>query len=387
MKIKWDKIFYFTKTERNGVFVLLCLCFLGFLTPKLWSILKEPVQTNFEDFDKEIEAFEKKSLSIEKEPPSVSASEIKRFAFNPNTAAKEEFLQLGLSPKVTQTIINYRNSGAKFYKKEDFKKVYGIKDADYEQLAPYILIPKNKLRPIKKKSPTVVEKNKKKTLTPFLFNPNTASKQDLLNLGLSSKVAQTILNYRAKGGEFRYKTDLKRIYGLADTDYQTLTAYIDIPKPKQKKSITAKTNIPKDIPQTFSEPVAIKIDANTATEEEWQKLKGIGPVYAKKIVHFRDNLGGFASIEQIGKTYSVPDSVFQKVKTQLILSPIPNKIPINAVTPEMLKNHPYIKSKQAYIIINYRVNHGNFKSIEDIKKIKALSPSLIEQIEPYLSFE
>lgn len=386
MKIKWEKVFYFTKTERNGIFVLMCLCMLGFLTPKIWSFLKEPVQTNFEDFEEEIEAFEAKSRPIEKEVPSASISQIKRFAFNPNTATKEEFIQLGLSPKVAQTIVNYRNSGAKFYKKEDFKKVYGIKETDYKQLESYIHIPKNK--PIfAKKKPNSVQKNKKKALTPFLFNPNTASKQELLDLGLSSKVAQTILNYRSKGGHFRDKTELKKIYGLVDADYQALIPYINIPKPEPKKRIAEKTNIPKDIPQTFSKSIDIKIDVNTATEEEWQKLRGIGPVYAKKIVHFRDNLGGFASIKQIGLTYNVPDSVIQKVKGQLILSPIPKKIPINTITPETLKNHPYIKSKQAYIIINYRVNHGNFESIEDIKKIKALSPSLIEQIGPYLSFE
>ncbi len=98
-------------------------------------------------------------------------------------------------------------------------------------------------------------------------------------------------------------------------------------------------------------------------------------------------MGGFASIEQIGTTYGLPDSVFQKIKGQLVQSPILNKIFINKVEVEALKKHPYIKTKQAHVLINYRTNHGSFKGIEDLRQIKGLAPAFISRLQPYLSFE
>ena len=66
-------------------------------------------------------------------------------------------------------------------------------------------------------------------LETFPFDPNTASKDDLMRLGLSSRTAQTILNYRAKGGHFYKKEDLKRMYTIRPEDYERLEAFVQIP--------------------------------------------------------------------------------------------------------------------------------------------------------------
>jgi len=388
MKTNLKDYGHFTKTQVKGIFLLTSIISLSFFLTHIYSKFSEKEATNFREIEKEIVEFEgaladTKEDKFEEERKSKPI--IPLFEFDPNTVSKAELINLGLSTSVTKTFLKYRNTGARFYKKEDFKKVYGIKEADYQRLAPYIKIAKSKNRTAKK-SPIKAKKQRlEKILTPFKFNPNEANKITLLKLGLSEKVVQTILNYRNSGAQFWKKEDFKKVYGLTETDYATLAPYIDIPK--KEKPVTERTTIPKNIPTNFSARTAINIDINKSTIEEWKQLEGIGEITAKRIVNFRDKLGGFVSIEQLKTTYNVADSVIDNVAHQLIQSPIVSKIPINTISAEALKAHPYIKKKQAYLIVNYRMNHGKYNNRTDLEKVKALTPEFIDRLLPYLSFE
>ena len=193
------------------------------------------------------------------------------------------------------------------------------------------------------------------------------------------------MNYRNSGAKFRHKEDFKKVYGVSEEDYLTLAPFIGIPE--KINPITTKTIIPKNIPRNFSKVSALKIDINRSSVEDWKQLKGIGEITAKRIVNYRDKLGGFISIDQLKTTYNIADSVIDKVAHQLIISPILNKIPINTISAETLLLHPYIKKKQAYLIVNYRTNHGQYTQLEDLEKVKALTPDFIKRIAPYLSFD
>lgn len=119
----------------------------------------------------------------------------------------------------------------------------------------------------------------------------------------------------------------------------------------------------------------------------WQSIKGIGPAYAKRIVGYREKLGGFVSVDQVGTTYGLPDSTFQKMKPRLQASPVFRKIAINTASLEELKAHPLISWKQADIIISYRSHHGRFDNLEDLAKIKALPEDMLANLNPYLNFD
>ena len=214
--------------------------------------------------------------------------------------------------------------------------------------------------------------------TLFLFDPNQADETVLTMLGLSQKTAQTIIRYREKGGKFRKKEDLAKIYSLPESEYRRLEPFIDIPAPdlKEKKSYTP------------SKPkVQTPVDVNRAGIEEWQTLRGVGPGYAGRILKFREKLGGFSSVDQIGETYGLPDSVFQQIKPFLVLSPIFRPLPINAASEEDLAAHPYLSKKQAHVILLFRENHQGFKSLEDLKPIRVLPDSTLQKLAPYLNFE
>jgi len=389
MKTNLKDYGYFTKAQIKGIFILASLILLGFITPKIITKLSSKKATDFSEFEAEITAFEStlernegRLVKHKKATPNPNPI---LFNFDPNTISKENLIKLGLSISIANTLDNFRKKGFKFRKKEDLKRVYGIKEADYQRLMPYIKITKPKQSPF----PKTVKKKKKesiqKRLTPFRFNPNEADKATLLSLGLSNKIVQTILNYRNSGAQFRKKEDLKKVYGLTENDYLILAPFIEIPK--IISPIAKKTMISKTIPQNFSSAITIKIDINNSKVEDWKQLKGIGEITAKRIVNFRDKLGGFISINQLKTTYNVADSIIDNVAHQLILSPILNKIAINTISATDLSLHPYVKKKQAYLIVNYRTNHGKYTQLKDLAKVKALTPDFIERIAPYLSFQ
>lgn len=238
----------------------------------------------------------------------------------------------------------------------------------------------------------------------FPFDPNTASKTDFERLGFSSRTAQTILNYRAKGGHFYKKEDLKRIYTVRPEDYARLEPYIQVsPKPNSDNHDYA-TKYPDNqgiatqtayegkpfAPQNFTKKNASAIvDINTASAEDWQQIRGIGPGWAKRITNYREKLGGFTAPQQVAETFGLPDSVFQAVLPQLQLSSgIFRKIKLNAATLDELKAHPYLNSFQATILFNYRMQHGNFTDLTSVKKVKAgFKEEDWKRLEPYFSFE
>ena len=136
-------------------------------------------------------------------------------------------------------------------------------------------------------------------------------------------------------------------------------------------------------PSPIPEPIVL-LDLNEATEEELQKVRGIGPTYAHRIVNFRDLLGGFYQNAQLREVYGLPDETIVEVQKYFsVLSP-PRPIPINADSAKVLAAHPYITYDLAWIIINYRKQNGNISSSEDLKKIQAIDHETFARLKPYL---
>lgn len=129
------------------------------------------------------------------------------------------------------------------------------------------------------------------------------------------------------------------------------------------------------------------IDINKADTTVFISLPGIGSRLASRIVNYREKLGGFISVEQVGETFGLPDSTFEKIKPWLTVSSTAvQKININRATPEQLKT-PYINFNLANIIYQYRLQHGLYKSLADLKKIMLIDEVLFNKITPYLTVE
>lgn len=220
----------------------------------------------------------------------------------------------------------------------------------------------------------------------FSFNPNLVKQAELIALGLTPPIARTLINYRNKGGKFFRKEDLKKIYGVDESWYNSVEDYIVLPeqnRPSKPSNFVAQK--PKAKPY-YTPKTPIRIEVNTASAEEWAKLRGIGPVLSQRIVKFREKLGGFYDVDQVNETFGLPDSTFQSIYTQLYLESQPQKLFINLSDTEQLAKHPYIDWKLARILVNYRRAHGPFKRADDLKQVYTLDELTLQRLMPYLNY-
>lgn len=222
----------------------------------------------------------------------------------------------------------------------------------------------------------------------FYFDPNTISTSEWKRLGIRDKTIQTIEKYLGKGGHFSTPEDLQKIYGLHKDEFERLKPYVKIEsKPANStEQFVSSTSIEAIRPaKTFATRYSV-IDINSADTSSLIALPGIGSKLAARIVTFREKLGGFYSVDQVGETYGLPDSTFQKIKQYLKLDNASvKKININTATIDEMKAHPYIKYSIANPIVAYRNEHGSFSKIEDIKKVMAVTDEIYKKIAPYLT--
>lgn len=106
---------------------------------------------------------------------------------------------------------------------------------------------------------------------------------------------------------------------------------------------------------------------------------------ALRIITFRDKLGGFYTTDQVGETFGLQDSVFQKIKSRLSINIAAVKhFNINTATVDEMKSHPYIRYNIANAIVQYRNQHGNFASVAAIKNIMLVTDDIFNKAAPYL---
>jgi DNA uptake protein ComE-like DNA-binding protein len=216
-----------------------------------------------------------------------------------------------------------------------------------------------------------------KEVSLFYFNPNTLDDQGWIALGLPEGKLKVLRNYQKSGGYFKQKEDLQSCYAIGDDFYNTIKDYVSIPKTKKPATINHQPKITNKI-----------IELNKADSLTLISIKGIGPFYAKQIINYRDELGGFLSFSQFAEIWGLEKLDVEKLQKQTIIDTFYiRKININKVSIEILRNHPYLNYKQAKMIVNFRNQHGDFSSVKDIQKIKPISRELFRKIAPYLKVD
>jgi competence protein ComEA len=202
----------------------------------------------------------------------------------------------------------------------------------------------------------------------FKFNPNTSTVADWQKLGLTAKQAVIIKNYTTKGGRFRKAEDLQKIYGLTKVDYARLAPFVIIPEEKAKANVI--------------------IELNSSDSSALTRVEGIGRTYAKRIIYYRERLGGFVSKEQLKEVFGLDELKYDEIKAQVKVDANRiRKININTVTFDKLRLMPYLSYKQVNAIIEYRKQHGNYVSVADVGNIAIIDDGILRKIEPYLVFE
>lgn len=165
----------------------------------------------------------------------------------------------------------------------------------------------------------------------FRFNPNTVSVDDLCRLGFSLKQAQSIDNYRKKGGRFSRKEDFAKSFVVSDSVFRRLESYIDIPL----------------------------VDLNDADSAAFDALPGIGGWFASRMIEYRKALRGYSYKEQLMDIYRFDKEKFDALSDLVTVSEdYIRPFPLWSLPEDSLSLHPYIGSLEtARAIVLYRENN------------------------------
>lgn len=260
---------------------------------------------------------------------AVEEEKVETFPFDPNTADSTALLRLGLSPWQVRSIYRYRAKHGRYHTPEDFMRLPGMTNEQWERLKPYIRIAKEfqYVKPAPSSNPSPEEERRKGSLKEDNITTNSVVQKDTAQESLSSS------------GE-RVEREPKLTLG-----------------------------------QT--------IDINTADTTLLKMIPGIASKRAARIVAYRRALGGFVSVEQAMEAIEMPDSVLN----YMTLTPQPvQKINVNKLSVQQLMKHPYLNFYQAKAINEHRRNKGDLHSIEELSRLESFRPTDIDRLRPYIEF-
>ncbi len=331
----------FSRKERFGIITLVILMIITSYIPDLVFYFQQrmPV-TGRDDLKAAVLAFEAGLATTKKKPAVFSPASAGLFYFDPNTLSAAGWQQLGVSERTAATIGKYLGSGGRFRKAADLGKIYGLPPALCSQLMPYVRI---------------------------------ESKEGAT--GFSGR-------YDRPPGR-HYSAHYSRGYGDSSRRYSGFHSnnYRDSSRRYAGNDTISFTRYRKKAP-------AAPIDINTADSAVWQSLPGIGPGYARRIIAFRNRLGGFYAVEQVAECYGLPDSTFQKIQPFLqIGNSSLKKLDLNLTDEKSLAAHPYIRYKLAHLIVQYRNSHAGFRAVSDLRNLPLVDEIIYRKIEHYIEIK
>lgn len=220
------------------------------------------------------------------------------------------------------------------------------------------------------------------------FNPNNITYTELLDFGVNKYAAKNWTNYTQKGGEFKGMTDLEKVYGIHDDELERLLPFAQFPKKVVKAPLKKEFIRPYDSGSKPKKRTYAKFDINKADSTDLKRLRGIGTAYANRIIKYRDVLGGYVDKGQLKEVYGLKSDVLQGLDTSVFISGgfDPAKLDLNKASEYDLSKHPYLRKKHASAIINYRYQHGELHSLDELYNIKLLDSLTIQRIARYVSF-
>ncbi len=249
------------------------------------------------------------------------------------------------------------------------------------------------------------------TINPFPFDPNNFPESGWQELGLPDYVIRTIKNYEQAGGSFRFREDLQRIYLMKEEWYDVLEPYIELPSREStahsgsgtrqgldrthtKERLSAETTLDDSlstarviIPSETSdaEEIQLWIDINQADTLELMQLRGIGSVFSRRIVSYRELLGGYLNADQLLEVYGMDQSRLDMISDKLHFDEGGiRRMNLHEADFVALVRHPYIDRDLANALLSFRDQHHPLDSVEQLRQSFLITEEVYERIAPYL---
>ncbi len=223
----------------------------------------------------------------------------------------------------------------------------------------------------------------------YPFNPNFITDFKGYTLGMSNEEIDRLLKYRESGNWINSTDDFKWVTGVSDSLLNKLSPYFKFPQwvthPRSRDNFNSSKS-----QNGFTEVSAgQKMDLNTASEEQLQQVSGIGPALSRRIVAYRNKLGGFSSDVQLFQVYGLQEDVVKRalnlftVKTPKEIT----KMDINTATASDIATIPGISFEMAKKIWEYRRLREKIETLAELDKIEGMTKSKLQLIQVYLSVD
>ncbi len=286
--------FYFSKKERKGIFLLIILNCLIWLSP---YIIKQFFIDNTNSFFSEINVKEFLSEDVDTKTMKINTNENPKSTkslhyFDPNLIDQEEWQSFGVSEKTSATIIKYVSKGGRFKTAKDLNKIWGMPSALVTKLIRYVIIKDS----FNDHHASNISLSVHKKSTP-LININEADSATFEKLyGIGPKLSQRIILFRKKLGGFYDIHQVSEVWGLQDSVFQNI----------KEQFIISSINL-------------VKININKAPLEQLQSHPYIGYKQGKMIINYRNQHGSFEKLEDIQKIISIDKETYSKIEHYLTI--------------------------------------------------------------------
>lgn len=166
------------------------------------------------------------------------------------------------------------------------------------------------------------------------------------------------------------------------------------PEPKEKRTYyqqpekTVEPPRKNNYPRKEKFPERTVIELNACDTSQLMKIPGIGTSFARRITSYKKLLGGYYRLQQLREVYGMYEELYDKMTPYLrVDTGLIQPIPVNSVSLDRLKSHPYFNFYQARAIVNIRKKKGKINSIDELAMLEEFSEEDIEKIRHYLSFQ
>lgn len=198
--------------------------------------------------------------------------------------------------------------------------------------------------------------------------------KDLIQYGLTKEQVQKIMLLRNNGLTIYTKLDLDNC-GKLDTNMKIILQ-------KNLKFFPEKKYFDKNF---GLKKTVVKVDINLADTNEIDAIRGMSKSLSVRIIKYRERLGGFINIEQLKEVWGMDSLSYVQLQEGILLGQSIKKININSADIKALGAHPYIGYSLAKLIVNYRLQHGNYNKTEDLFRIHVMNADIFSKIEAYIT--
>lgn len=207
------------------------------------------------------------------------------------------------------------------------------------------------------------------------FNPNFLTDEQGYLLGMSIDEIDRLFAYRKKNKWVHSSSEFQQVTQISDSLATELSPLFRFPQKRRDSYINHR-----------KEGVKEKRDINRASPKDFEKVKGVGKTLSQRIIKYRNLLGGFSTMDQLGEVWGLSAETIARIKEDYSIKTLPaiERLNVNTASFKEVLSIVYLNYNTTKMLFKYRDSVGEIKDLEEIKKIPEFPIDKYDRIALYL---